>query len=191
MAPSRRDKGKGKVIDDSTGPEPDMPDRLNLRSLAPTPKEKIDFMLLFRNHSLTTPKYGNLSSFPFSSFDFPELLNHQGLGILLSDFGPYFCQFSTKFYYNLSIWNGCIVKSCVKGIYIIISMEDFNRCLDVPFDGERICQGFTCDWNSYQKNRYYYNISRLTQQEIYNKRARNDGSAPNRQNVIIIKSAAN
>lgn len=30
-------------------------------------------------------------------------------------------------------------------------MEDFGRCLDVPFDGKRIYQGFTCDWNGYEK----------------------------------------
>lgn len=47
-------------------------------------------MLAFRNCALTTPKYGNLQSFPPSSFDYPELLNHQRLGILILYFGPYF-----------------------------------------------------------------------------------------------------
>lgn len=59
-------------------------------------------------------------------------------------------------------------------------MEDFGRCFDVSFEGEKICQGFTCDWADYEKNRYYYSIIRLTEQEIFNKRAVKVGYAPNR-----------
>lgn len=63
----------------------------------------------------------------------------------------------------------------------MLSIEDFGKCLDVPFEGERISKGFTCDWSDYEKNRYYYNISILNEQEIYAKRARNAGLDPNRQ----------
>lgn len=90
MALSRKDRGKGKSIDDSTGREPNRPDSLNLGRLVPTPKEKIDSMLAFKNCALTTPMYGNISSFPTSTFDFSELLNRHVLGILISDIGPCF-----------------------------------------------------------------------------------------------------
>lgn len=140
---------------------------------------KIDFMLAFRNRALTTPKYGNLSSFPASSFDFLELMNHQGLGILILDFSPYFPDLVQTFYCNLYTSTICIVKSYEKRTNSVLSMEDFRRCLDVYFEGERIFQGSTCDWVDYEKNRHYYSISRLNEQEIYVKRARNARAAPN------------
>lgn len=58
-------------------------------------------------------------------------------------------------------------------------MEDFGKCLDVPYEGENICQDLTCDWDNYEKNKYYYNISKFIEQEIYVKRSRNVGFAPN------------
>lgn len=33
----------------------------------------------------------------------------------------------------------------------MLSMEDFEMCLSIPHEGERICQGFSCDWKDYDK----------------------------------------
>ncbi|CAI8595046.1 unnamed protein product [Vicia faba] len=60
MAPLRRDKGKGKVINNPIVPKPDS---LNLGRLVPNPKEKIDFTLTFRNKTLTTPNFHGESRF--------------------------------------------------------------------------------------------------------------------------------
>lgn len=97
-------------------------------------------MLAFRNRALTTQKYANLQSFLALSFDFLELLDHQGLSILISYSGPYFPDLVLTFYCNLSISIGCIVKSCVKVINIVLSMKDFGKCLNVPYEGEMISQ---------------------------------------------------
>lgn len=40
MAPSRRDRRKGKAIDDFTGPKPDRLDNLNFGRSVPTPKKE-------------------------------------------------------------------------------------------------------------------------------------------------------
>lgn len=57
MEPSRKDKGKGKVDEILSAPNP-----LNLGRLVDTPSEK-KVLLSFRNRPLTPPKYGNMSYF--------------------------------------------------------------------------------------------------------------------------------
>lgn len=77
---------------------------------------------------MTTLKYGMLSTFLASSFGFPELLEYQGLGTLIFYHGPYYPELLQTFYCNWCIGNDGIVNSCVKGTYIVLSMEEFGRC---------------------------------------------------------------
>lgn len=58
-------------------------------------------------------------------------------------------------------------------------MEEFGKCLDVPYEDGWTRQGFTCGWDGYEKHKYYFSISRLSEHELYTKRARNSGSTPN------------
>lgn len=132
MAPTRREKGNGKVDEGSTA---QVPDPLNLCKLVGTPWEKRLF-LSFKNHSLTPPKYGNLSTFLSSSFNFPALFHFHGLDVLIADSGPIYHNLVKAFYVNLSIGKGCIVSSVVKGKAILLTMEEFGKCLEVPFEGE-------------------------------------------------------
>lgn len=107
MVPTRKDKGK--VDEGSTASDP-----LNLRKLVDTPREK-RLLLNFRNHTLTLPKYGNMSSFPFLSFDFPALFHYQELDTLISHSGSIYIDLVRAFHANLSIENGCVLTSNVKG----------------------------------------------------------------------------
>lgn len=59
-------------------------------------------------------------------------------------------------------------------------MEDFGKYLSVPYASERIRQGYTRYWNDYEKHKYYFSISCLTEHGIFNKRACNSGTTPNR-----------
>lgn len=121
-------------------------------------------------------KYDNITSFPSSSFDFPTLLHHQGLDSLIADSGSIYPDLVKDFYENLSITPGCILSSKVKGKDIVPSMEDFRRCLDIPYDCQRILYGYIIEWADYNQVNYYFSISRLTEQEIMNKRAYNPSS---------------
>ncbi|KAI5397255.1 hypothetical protein KIW84_063177 [Lathyrus oleraceus] len=82
LAPSRKDKGKGKSDEGSPAPDP-----LNLGRLVDTPREK-KLLLNFRNRPPTPQKYGNMSTFPSLSFDFPTLFHFQGFDTLIADSGP-------------------------------------------------------------------------------------------------------
>ncbi|KAI5387242.1 hypothetical protein KIW84_073400 [Lathyrus oleraceus] len=153
MAPTRREKGKGKDDEGSSVPDP-----LNLGRLVDTPREK-KLLLNFINYSLTPQKYGNLSTFPSSSFNFPALFHFQEFDVLIADSGPISPDLVRSFYANLSIGKGCIVSFTVKEKEILLTMEDFRKCLEVPFVGERICHGYTIDWTDYSKVNYYFSIS--------------------------------
>ncbi|KAI5447087.1 hypothetical protein KIW84_014801 [Lathyrus oleraceus] len=134
MALTIREKGNRKVDEGSTS---QVPDPLNLGKLVDTPWEK-RLLLSFKNHSLTLPKYGNLSTFLSSSFDFPALFHFQGLDVLIADAGPIYHNLVKAFYANLSIGKGCIVSSTIKGKEILLTMEEFGKCLEVPSEGKNM-----------------------------------------------------
>lgn len=85
MTPSKKDKRKGNASEKatSTSPEPNRPNNLDLGRPVSTPSQKIEFIFSFKNKALTALKYDNLSSFPSSSFYFPDLLHNQGLEVLI------------------------------------------------------------------------------------------------------------
>lgn len=58
-------------------------------------------------------------------------------------------------------------------------MEDFGEILSIPYEGERICQGFTYDYKDCEKNIYYFSISRLYKHEIFAKIGRYYGTTLN------------
>lgn len=136
-------------------------------------------LLAFRDKTLTTPKYDNLSNFPANSFDFPTLFHFQGLGFVIANCGPFYPDLVKTFYCNLFTEHGYVVKYFVKGKDIVLTKEDFGKCLSIPFEGERICQGFTCDWTDCEKNKYYFSISRLSEHGIFTNKARNYVRASN------------
>lgn len=66
MAPSKKDEGKFQMDEAISEPQEDAQHAPSLKT------KRLTFD--FQNRSLRPMKYGNLSSFPSHSFDFPELL---------------------------------------------------------------------------------------------------------------------
>lgn len=98
---------------------------------------------------------------------------------MIYDFGPFYPDLVKVFYSNLSIDPDCVVKSSAKGKQIVLTMEDFGEFLSIPYEGERICQGFTCDYKDCEKNVYYFSINMLYKHEIFAKIGRYYGTTPN------------
>lgn len=69
--------------------------------------------LLFniKSRPLTPLKYGNLVSFPSSSFNFHGLFNFQGISDFIGDYGYIYLNLVKYFYANLSIGVDCIPSS--------------------------------------------------------------------------------
>lgn len=93
MAPSRKDKGKTQIDEGSS-------EHQEYAQHAPSLKSR-RLTFDFRNQSLIPVKYGNLSSFPFNSFDFPELLRCQGVYSMVS-----VVEFITRIWLKISMQFG-------------------------------------------------------------------------------------
>lgn len=92
---------------------------------------------------MTPQKYGNIFSFATVSFDFPALLYHQKLNNLIADSGPFFPNLVREFYAIMNISTDSLFISEVKGKDIAFSLEDFGKCLEIPFEGQKIFHNYT------------------------------------------------
>lgn len=83
-------------------------------------------------------KYGNLSSFPSHSFDFPELLRRQVVYSMVSNCGNYYPNSVKDFYANLVIVPGdkVVLTSRVKNTDIVMHVEVFGNCLGLSYKGQ-------------------------------------------------------
>lgn len=115
-------------------------------------------------------KYINLPSFPTHNFNFHEPLKYKHLESLISISGPIYPNLVKDFFSNLSIGTGCVFYSKVKDKNIMLSLEEFGLFLDVSSEGQAIQHKFFLEWKGYSKVDYYFNISRLTQQDIPSKK---------------------
>lgn len=164
MAPSRKDKGKTQIDEGSSEHQESTQHASSLKSRRLT----FDFW----NRSLMPVKYGNLSSFPSHSFDFPELLRCQGVYSTVSDCGNYYPDLVKDFYANLVIVlsDKDVLTSRVKNTNIVMDLEVFGNCLGLPYKGQSFLHGFTLEWEGYSKMDYFFHNCRVSQQAILGKK---------------------
>ncbi|KAI5399932.1 hypothetical protein KIW84_065034 [Lathyrus oleraceus] len=169
MAPSRKLKGKAKMGEGTFNPTNDS------KSVAPQPtmmQRRLQFP--FWNRALTSVKYGNLASFPATSFNFNPLLRYQGITNFIGTSTFVYPDLAKDFYAKLSLSRDCTLSSHVKKIDIVLSLEDFGKCLGVPSEGARIRHSVVCDdkgFENYEKIAYYFSISRISEQELASRNA--------------------
>lgn len=144
-------------------------------SVAPQPtmmQRRLQFP--FRNRALTSVKYGNLASFPATSFNFNPLLRYQGITNFIGTSTFVYPDLAKDFYAKLSLSRDCTLSSHVKKTDIVLSLEDFGKCLGVPSEGARIRHSVVCDdegFENYEKFAYYFSISRISEQELASRNA--------------------
>ncbi|KAI5397520.1 hypothetical protein KIW84_063368 [Lathyrus oleraceus] len=169
MAPSRKLKGKAKMGEGTSNPTNDS------ESVAPQPtmmQRRLQFP--FQNRALTSVKYGNLASFPATSFNFNPLLRYQGITNLIGTSTFVYPDLAKDFYAKLSLSRDCTLSSHVKKTDIVLSLEDFGKYLGVPSEGARIRHNVVCDdegFENYEKFAYYFSISRISEQELASRNA--------------------
>ncbi|KAI5435727.1 hypothetical protein KIW84_022236 [Lathyrus oleraceus] len=98
-------------------------------------------------------EYGNLSSFPSHSFDFPKLLIRQGVYSMVSDYGNYYPDLVKDFYAILVIISSVkdVLTSRVKNIDIVLDLEAFGNYMGISYKGQAFHHGFTPEWEGYSK----------------------------------------
>lgn len=120
----------------------------------------------FWNRALSSIKYGNLDSFPPTSFNFNPLQRYLGITNFIETSGFVYPNLVKDFYANLSISRDGTLSSKVKNTNIILSLADFGVWLGIPSAGVRIYHNFSCDeagFENYEKYRYYLSISRVSE----------------------------
>ncbi|KAI5402949.1 hypothetical protein KIW84_050518 [Lathyrus oleraceus] len=115
-------------------------------------------MTSFRQCNVLLPKFGNIGTFPSSSFQFPTILHYQGVVDFVSNSGLFYQDLVREFYAHFTILPGCAFNTTIRGIEIAMSLEDVGACLGVPSEGERISHGFTPDTEGWEN---FNNLSKL------------------------------
>lgn len=99
MAPSRKDKGKKTVVEDSQ--QDNVPPRQSVK--------KRRLMATFQQRALIEPKCGNLISSPSTSFQFPTLLEYQRITGPVEDSRIFYQDMVKEFCANFSVEPGCVL----------------------------------------------------------------------------------
>ncbi|KAI5386659.1 hypothetical protein KIW84_072982 [Lathyrus oleraceus] len=123
-------------------------------------------MTSLRQRNVLLPKFGKIDTFPSSEY--------QGVANFLSDSRLFYQDLVREFYTHFTILPGCAFSTTARGIEIVISWEDVGACLGVSSEGERISHGFTPDtegWDNFNNLRFYFSMSRISEQEFYARRA--------------------
>lgn len=74
------------------------------------------------------------------------------------------------FYFNFELREGNILYLSVKSIKISLVVKQLGEILKAPYVGVELQHNFVSSWKIYNKNDFYYGISRITKEEIQNKR---------------------
>ncbi|KAI5441732.1 hypothetical protein KIW84_010977 [Lathyrus oleraceus] len=77
------------------------------------------------------------------------------------------------------ILSSCSFSTTVRGIKIVMSLEDVGVCLGVPSEGGIISHRFTPDtegWENFNNLRFYFSMSRISEQEFYVRHARSNST---------------
>ncbi|KAI5415811.1 hypothetical protein KIW84_041016 [Lathyrus oleraceus] len=172
MAPPKASKGKGKFGEGSNASDSDS------EQFQPSLKQR-RMMSSFRQRNVLLLKYGNIDTFPSSSFQFLAILQYQGVANFVSNSGLFYQNLVREFYAHFTILPGCAFSTAVRGTEIAMSLEDVGACLGVPSEGKRISHGFTLDtkgWENFNNLRFYFSLSRISEQEFCARHARSNST---------------
>ncbi|KAF1878132.1 hypothetical protein Lal_00049300 [Lupinus albus] len=110
---------------------------LNLTRLLANDAQRKVFEENFHARAIFTPKYGNIGNFEFEDFLFPYLLRKN------------------------------LMTSHVKGKDIVLDMKTFSSiCCDIPMNGDITGFGLVCEWDDYDRKKFYLSMCRISKEEI-------------------------
>ncbi|KAI5441404.1 hypothetical protein KIW84_010755 [Lathyrus oleraceus] len=100
--------------------------------------------------------------------------NWRGLGDLITSSGPYYPDIVRMFYCNMCIENGKFV-SHVRGKKITLTPKRLGQILDIPSGGHILYDPEDDVWNAYNKRKFYFGSSRISEGEYHIKRVESHG----------------
>ncbi|KAF1894088.1 hypothetical protein Lal_00004006 [Lupinus albus] len=156
---------------------------LNLTRLLANDAQRKVFEENFHGRAIFTPKYGNIENFEFEDFTFPYLLRQQKLFDFCCEANDIYLELVRVFYCNMNFKKN-LMTSHVKGKDIILDMKTFSSiCCDIPMIGDITGFGLVCEWDDYDRKKFYLSICRISKEEIERRKQQSLGETVKNRDI--------
>ncbi|KAF1864787.1 hypothetical protein Lal_00039963 [Lupinus albus] len=157
---------------------------LNLTRLLANDAQRKVFEENFHGRAIFTPKYGNIGNFEFEDFLFPYLLRQQKLFDFCCEANDIYCELVRVFYCNMK-FRKFFMTSHVKGKDIVLDIKTFSSiCCDIPMTGDITSFGLVCDWDDYDRKKFYLSICRVSKEEIEKRKQQSLGEPIKNRDIL-------
>ncbi|KAF1881775.1 hypothetical protein Lal_00014525 [Lupinus albus] len=157
---------------------------LNLTRLFANDAQRKVFEENFHGRAIFTPKYGNIGNFEFEDFLFPYLLRQQKLFDFCCEGNDIYPELVRVFYYNMNFRKN-LMTFHVKGKDIILDIKTFiSICCDIPMIGDITRFGLVCEWDDYDRKKFYLSICRISKEEIERRKQQSLGETVKNRDIL-------
>ncbi|KAF1865310.1 hypothetical protein Lal_00004684 [Lupinus albus] len=157
---------------------------LNLMRLLANDAQMKVFEENFHGRAIFTPKYGNIGNFEFEDFLFPYLLRQQKLFDFCCEANNIYPKLVRVFYCNMNFRKN-LMTSHVKGKDIVLDMKTFSSiCCDILMIGDITGFGLVCEWDDYDRKKFYLSICRISKEEIERRKQQSLGETVKNRNIL-------
>ncbi|KAF1872100.1 hypothetical protein Lal_00012321 [Lupinus albus] len=138
----------------------------------------------FHGHTIITPKYGNIGNFEFKDFLFPYLLRQQKLLDFCCEAKDIYPELVRVFYCNMNFRKN-LMASHVKGKDIVLDMKTFSSiCCDMSMIDDITGFGLVCEWDDYDRKKFYFSICRISKEEIERRKQQSLGETVKNSDIL-------
>ncbi|KAF1858804.1 hypothetical protein Lal_00013727 [Lupinus albus] len=157
---------------------------LNLTRLLANDAQRKVFEENCHGRAIFTPKYDNVGNFEFEDFLFPYLLRQQKLFDFCCEANDIYLELVRVFYCNMNFRKN-LMTSHVKGKDIVLDIKTFRSiCCDIPMTGDITGFGLVCDWDDYDRKRFYLSICRIPKDEIERRKQQSLGETVKNRDTL-------
>ncbi|KAF1888623.1 hypothetical protein Lal_00011397 [Lupinus albus] len=159
---------------------------LDLTRLLANDAQRKVFEKNFHGCAIFTTKYGNIGNFEFEDFLFPYLLRQQKLFDFCCEANDIYPEFFRVFYCNMNFRKN-LMTSHVKGKDIVLDMKTFSSiCCDIPMIGDITGFGLVCEWDDYDRKKFYLSICRISKEEIERRKQQSLGDTVKNMDILSV-----
>ncbi|KAF1866025.1 hypothetical protein Lal_00013705 [Lupinus albus] len=159
---------------------------LNLTRLLANDSQRKVFEENFPGRAIFTPKYGNIGNFEFEDFLFLYLLRQQKLFDFCCEANDIYPELVRVFYCNMNFRKN-LMTSHVKGKDIVSDMKTFSSiCCDIPMTGDITGFGLVCEWDDYNRKKFYLSICKISKEEIDRRKQQSLGETVKNMDIFSV-----
>ncbi|KAF1889048.1 hypothetical protein Lal_00043367 [Lupinus albus] len=90
------------------------------------------------------------------------------------------------FYCNMNFRKN-LMTSHVKGKDIFLDMKTFSSiCCDIPMKGDITRFGLVCEWDDYDRKKFYLSICRISKEEIERRKQQSLGEIVKNRDILLL-----